>query len=506
MRRMLSVAAVLAAILAGSAVAQAAGSRVAVVVRGAGAGSDKPAGFVAHFLTTQLASDDRYSVVDVESSLGSRDAKKAERTFRLADDMIQKGRAAYESLDLDVAVDQLNGALAKYEQQVDYLGDMKKMADLLMLLGATHILRGEERLGARRLGQAVTLLPGVEPDPRIFNPAMRSVYDQAVREATQRPQGSLSLSSNPSYARVYVDGRFVGVTPLAVEGLLEGQHYVRMVLPGYRAWGEVVELPGRMEISEVGTLKPTAKAQAYDAQSTAAVKALMDTGDSESGPLPPAVEALATLLEAEALVLAEVRLDGERVQVVAGQFELKTRRMTHRARQVFAYDSRPDTYEREVRDMLQRHFNGVGSTSVADAEGDGGGDSDDGSAFGGTSGCADASCRRTRVWLLAGGVGGGTVLAGIGGLLLNAAYGDHDEFLATPQTHTARLDELRSSGRKKALAGDVLLVVGIAGAAASAGLAFLWLPTRGSSASADVISLQLVPLAGGAALSARATF
>ena len=165
------VAASLAFLTAGVAGAQ--GQRVAVVVHGVGAGSDKAAGFVEHFVRTALEVDDRFSVVDLESALGSRRYRKAQRAFRAAEGLVEKGRTAYESLDLDLAVAHLNKALANYEEYIAYLRDTERVAEVLMLLGATHILRGEERLGAHRLSQAVTAYAEIEPAPRIFNPAMR---------------------------------------------------------------------------------------------------------------------------------------------------------------------------------------------------------------------------------------------------------------------------------------------------------------------------------------------
>lgn len=490
--------AVLAATMLAATDATAAATRVAVVVHGAGAGSDKPAGFVAHYVQALLARDPKYRMIDLETALGSRTAAKAERAMASAGELVQQGRAAYESLDLDLAVDLLTKALSKYEQQVAYVEDMKPIADLFMLLGATHMLRGEERLGSRRLAQAVMVYPGVEPDPRIFNPAMRKVYDQAVAEASQRPQGSLSLSSNPSYARVYVDGRFVGVTPLAVDGQPEGQHFVRMVRPGYRAWGEVAELPGRMEISEVGSLKDTAKLGAYETQVSQAVDAMLAETDSSDAPLPASIAGLGRLLDAEQLVLVEVRLDGERIQVLAAQYDLQRGELMHRARQIFAYDSRPDTYEREVRDMLQRGF------ELSDPGGDGGDSEDEDELDGGalSFGRCDRACRRARWWLLGAGVGGGAVVAGVGAYLLNAASLDHEEFLHTEQTNTTRLDELRSAGKKKTLIGDILVGVGGVGAVTAAVLAYVWLPRRGARdvEASGTVELSLAPMSGGAAV------
>ncbi len=129
---------------------------ISVVVRGVGAGSDKAAGFVQHFVRDSLASEGR-EVIDLSAALGSPTRNRAQRAFGVAGEMVEKGRRAYETLDLDPAIDFLNTALTKYERHAAYLTEPVRVAEVLMLLGATHILRGEERTGAKRLAQAIAI-------------------------------------------------------------------------------------------------------------------------------------------------------------------------------------------------------------------------------------------------------------------------------------------------------------------------------------------------------------
>lgn len=54
--------------------------------------------------------------------------------------------------------------------------------------------------------------------------------------------GSLSVSSDPDGAAVYVDGQFVGQTPVQVQRLSAGDHRVRIVKDGYLENGRVVSV------------------------------------------------------------------------------------------------------------------------------------------------------------------------------------------------------------------------------------------------------------------------
>src|SRR5262245_42916320 len=54
--------------------------------------------------------------------------------------------------------------------------------------------------------------------------------------------GTLSIASDPSDAAVYVDGQFVGRTPVEVKALQPGDHRVRLVKDGYLENGRLVNV------------------------------------------------------------------------------------------------------------------------------------------------------------------------------------------------------------------------------------------------------------------------
>ena len=55
-------------------------------------------------------------------------------------------------------------------------------------------------------------------------------------------EGALLVESRPSGARVYVDGRLVGTTPMSVASIRVGSHVVRLELDGYRRWSDSVRV------------------------------------------------------------------------------------------------------------------------------------------------------------------------------------------------------------------------------------------------------------------------
>jgi PKD repeat protein len=78
--------------------------------------------------------------------------------------------------------------------------------------------------------------------------------------------GTLSVASDPSDAAVYVDGQFVGRTPVDVKALAPGDHRVRLVKDGYLENGRVVNVAsgktGALQVRLTSRNSPDGPAQA----------------------------------------------------------------------------------------------------------------------------------------------------------------------------------------------------------------------------------------------------
>ena len=499
-------------------VSSAHAARMVVITRGVGAGAEKAATFTGHYVRDQLAKDERYEVVDLSKVLGNQDRDKALHAFAAAEELVQKGRQAYDTLELDAAVDNLNSALLKYERFAAYVDDFKKVSEALMLLGATHILRGEDKLGAKRLEQAVNINPQVEPDPRIFNPAMRSIFQESASRVASRQPGSLTLTSNPGFAGVYVDGRFVGVTLTGVDHVSEGRHYVRLEKDGLRPYGKVMEVVGKTETAENAFLRPTSHFDDFDQAVDAAVKhpPLPGKSDGKNVVTNP-IEALATLTQADQVFLTVVRLNGERVQMWAYQYDLVSRRLLKSVEHVFPYDVRPETYSREVRAMLQSDFSVdalLGGNTGAEkkrheqqelpvAE-------DAGLPHAGDAHCAfDMACDNFKVMVAAIGGGAGLTATVVGAFYWSFAKRDHDTWLGIDQA-AVQSGQLSAEGRSYALRGDILIGAGCGLMLASGLIYLLWDP---QPSTVDVVGesdvkarLDLMPQPGGGMLGMTLSF
>jgi hypothetical protein len=95
-------------------------------------------------------------------------------------------------------------------------------------------------LGPRNAVKNLTiqLQPGEHPRVSAARP---STPTPAVA-STSKGLGSMFVDSRPQSARVIVDGRFIGVTPLRVPELVAGNHAVRLELAGHRSFVTSVDV------------------------------------------------------------------------------------------------------------------------------------------------------------------------------------------------------------------------------------------------------------------------
>jgi hypothetical protein len=76
--------------------------------------------------------------------------------------------------------------------------------------------------------------------------------------------GSLSVDTRPRGARVLLDGKAVGTTPLRLPGIKVGPHVVRLELAGYKSIPANVTIKAGEQATVAVTLEPVVKSPLSD--------------------------------------------------------------------------------------------------------------------------------------------------------------------------------------------------------------------------------------------------
>ncbi len=65
---------------------------------------------------------------------------------------------------------------------------------------------------------------------------------QTAAPAASRSTGALAVDSRPTGAKVFLDGKLVGTTPMALPSVRAGSHAIRLEHDGYRHWSSSVRI------------------------------------------------------------------------------------------------------------------------------------------------------------------------------------------------------------------------------------------------------------------------
>jgi serine/threonine-protein kinase len=90
-------------------------------------------------------------------------------------------------------------------------------------------------LKLRRAARAAPPATPPAPAPRTTKPAPAAVPPAAPPARAKGP-GSLYVDSRPRGAAVFLDGKQIGVTPVALQDVAAGAHVVRLELVDHRVW------------------------------------------------------------------------------------------------------------------------------------------------------------------------------------------------------------------------------------------------------------------------------
>ena len=150
---------------------------------------------------------------------------------------------AIDSLMLDEAAQVLEGVLNEVSARPAQLRDPAWYAEAYQTLGIVYGLRGERDRARSVWSTSKRLAPDLLPNPALFNPEMRALYD-AIEVGTQF--GALRVTSTPAGLDVYIDGISRGVTPFRADRVPVGEVNLRVEGAAGEARGQrVLVLPGR---------------------------------------------------------------------------------------------------------------------------------------------------------------------------------------------------------------------------------------------------------------------
>ncbi len=238
------------------------------------------------------------------------------------DEARRKLKLGYSLLDGKLhrkAITAFNMALVAMSKALAYV-KKRRLAAAQFGLALAYYHSGLRAQALRMLRRLLTWRPrlrlNLEALPRRFRRLLRS----ARRWVKRRPRGKLILRTRPEGVMAYLNGHSVGRTPLEIEGVPAGTHYLTLRKRGFVKIAETLDLsPTRRKLEVELALKRSGK---YILLEQALKRSWMDFGKRRA---TSAMQEIKTLLLVDQVVLVRPAAQGsEGVRVDVCLYDLRT--------------------------------------------------------------------------------------------------------------------------------------------------------------------------------------
>jgi len=219
--------------------------------------------------------------------------------------------------------------------------------------GATAILLRRYRDGITWFHRASVIAPKLGLVARDMDPGMVELYERVRRRATSQAPTDLHVISEPPDAAVFLDRRFVGVTPTVVPVPLAGIHLLRVAKDGLLPFGAAVEILPRVNEEVRLDLKPTRRLHRFNKLLLGSFVLL----DGEKTKAKKPLRKLARLCAVDSMTLGRLEPRGEgRVVLRVMEYDVTNKQVIRQASRVFR--QKTEAFAGKVSAFFQEFYAG----------------------------------------------------------------------------------------------------------------------------------------------------
>lgn len=203
------------------------------------------------------------SVKPTDELFGIPPEEEAEASLKRAETGFKESKDAFESRSYEDAERKLRATVKEFTRAASALKACGHLCDAVAMYAAVLQARGDVEESKIAILDLQALGPTFELDRKKYPQEFISLRATVATSRNAQLRGNVNLKTKPNGARVYLDGEFMGYTPIKLETLAIGKHILRVERPGFKKWGTVVEVsPEETPITQELTATPGYKA--YD--------------------------------------------------------------------------------------------------------------------------------------------------------------------------------------------------------------------------------------------------
>lgn len=217
---------------------------------------------ILHDVKLAIQSHPRYRIKDLHAVLNAGGEVQDQNNVKTAEAFVKAGRAAAKAGDYEDAAEQFESAAQLMEQSYALLPDARAYQGVLLQLGAARLASGD-KAGAEAAFKRAAILRADLSRTDVGQTAAQA-YEDAKASVAKLGLGAASITTAPTAAEVYVDGRYKGISPATVAGLRAGPHMVAVFKDGFARQSVQIEVGGDEMADETIELKPARRKLLFD--------------------------------------------------------------------------------------------------------------------------------------------------------------------------------------------------------------------------------------------------
>jgi len=194
-----------------------------------------------------LKKDERLHYRPVQSILEK--PKGSLKRLTRADALVAAGKKDLTNLEVGSAIKKFRKAVRLMQMSfvalVRIRAKTKPLARALRNLAIAYFLDGKADQAKKTLQKLLVLSPKLRYSPKLFPKQMAQVVDDERLMFDEFGTANVVVKTDPPGARIYLNARRVGRSPITLKNVRRGFNYITARLPGYRTTtiGEAVDPP-----------------------------------------------------------------------------------------------------------------------------------------------------------------------------------------------------------------------------------------------------------------------
>lgn len=153
--------------------------------------------------------------------------------FRRATRFLAEGKLHYENMDFESSLSSFSKAIQIFEKNNLFINKRTYYLESLSYVGAISVLTKKIDNAYKSFRRIVTIDQQYRLNEDIFPPQIVEIFKKVAKEVLATPKCIVRFRTDPDRSQVYLNGELIGLSPLDRSGLVCGDHYYSILMPGY---------------------------------------------------------------------------------------------------------------------------------------------------------------------------------------------------------------------------------------------------------------------------------